>query len=101
VILIFDTKQSLLVRFIIPNYKFSVAQKMCRYTLDAKSFNILEIVLPRPRTASATIFSLGTLTNDFATLIYKYIGNYFFATGRYFLCNKYLALFVLQESSAE
>jgi hypothetical protein len=40
------------------------------YTLTAKSFNIPEIVLPRPQAASATIF-LGTLKNDFAALIHN------------------------------
>jgi hypothetical protein len=33
-----------------------LVKKHVVYTLDAKSFNILEIVLPRPQTASATIF---------------------------------------------
>jgi hypothetical protein len=37
------------------NYKFSVTQKNV-YTLAAKSFNILEIVLPQPQAASATMF---------------------------------------------
>jgi hypothetical protein len=40
------------------------------YTLVAKFFNILEIVQPRPQAASATIFSLGTLKNDFAASIF-------------------------------
>jgi hypothetical protein len=40
------------------NYKFSVAHKMLcvMYTLAAKSFEILEIVLPRSQAPSATIF---------------------------------------------
>jgi hypothetical protein len=37
------------------NYKFSVAQKIV-YTLTTKSFNLLEIVMPRPQAASATVF---------------------------------------------
>jgi hypothetical protein len=53
-----DSELILLVYFICNNYKSLVAQKkLCSVcTLAAKSFNIREIVLPRPQTASAVIF---------------------------------------------
>jgi hypothetical protein len=51
---IFDSEVILLAHFII--IKNVRLHKKCCVTLAAKSFNILEIVLPRPQVPSATIF---------------------------------------------
>jgi hypothetical protein len=57
------------------NYKFSDCTQNVVYTLATKSFDDLEIVLPRPQSGLGANFSLGSSKYDFAFLIYRVILN--------------------------